>query len=263
MTPEISSLTRSAIGCENESRTPGILPSSRCIAATSSGFGRGGGPLLPRLEHDQQVGLLGPHRVLGDLGAAGLADDRGHFGEALAQPALHEAADADGALERGVGQPYHVDRDRPLVQVRDELRARSSWRRTRRRRGRRPRARASPSAPGGRRRAATGSRGARARTTRNSFSGRLPQQPSPTTTGTMVSATTSETRIAMIIVDASGANIFPSIPCSEKSGIITITMISTENADGPRHLADRRRWRRAAAGPGRAARRSGGGRSRR
>ena len=43
----------------------------------------------------------------------------------------------------------------------------------------------------------------------------------------------------MIIVAASGANILPSIPCSEKSGIITITMISTEKATGPRHLADR------------------------
>ena len=117
----MSSLTRSAIGCEKESRIPGILPSSSCRAATSSGLVLTRGPLLAGLEHDQQIGLLRPHGILGDLGTSRLADNRGHLGEVLAQSTFHEAADADRPLERGVGQPHDVDRDRPFVQVRDEL----------------------------------------------------------------------------------------------------------------------------------------------
>ena len=44
------------------------------MASTSSALSRPRAPLLARLEHDEDVGLLGPHRVLGDLGPAGLAD---------------------------------------------------------------------------------------------------------------------------------------------------------------------------------------------
>ena len=39
-TPEMSSFTRKAMGCENESRSPGICPSSFCIASTSSALSR-------------------------------------------------------------------------------------------------------------------------------------------------------------------------------------------------------------------------------
>ena len=91
LTPEMSSFTRSAIGCEKEKRRPGICDEVLLHGLDELGLVPPRAPLLARLEHDEDVGLLGPHRVLGDLGAAGLADHGLDLGE-LAQALLHEAA---------------------------------------------------------------------------------------------------------------------------------------------------------------------------
>ena len=79
-------------------------------------------PLLPGLEHDEDIRLLGPHGVLGDFSAPRFADHRGHFGE-FQKPLFQHGSDRDGPIQGGVGQAHHVDGDGTLVQRGHELRA--------------------------------------------------------------------------------------------------------------------------------------------
>ena len=202
------------------------------MAATSSALSRPVPHVLARLEHDEDVGLLGAHRVLGDLGAAGLADHGLDLGELPAGASPGSSATFTEPSSEALGSRTTLMAIEPSssggmnsVPMSGTSASDADQHGARDRRASRP----------GRRTALAEQpqvAAVEAADEAELLLGRLLASTSSESTGTTVSATTSETSSAMSMVAASGANILPSIPCSVNSGTRMMAMMSTEKATG-------------------------------
>ena len=219
LTPEIISLTRCSIGCVNSSFWPGRSWNSFWISLPSSSCVRRLLPLGARLQRDEEIGLLRPHRIGGHLRRAACGSRRARSRrEMLEQQPLHPRVVAQRLVQVGARQTQDVDDEGPFRQPRHELGAEAAARSSR----------AEPAPPTSATSTATPCRMASrssgaysqraSRTIHGSFSSIRRGNSRLASTGISVSDSTSEPSRAKITVNAIGRNSLPSTPSRVRIG---------------------------------------------
>ena len=228
-TPEISSLTRRAIGCEQAPRTPGTSSSAPLIAPSSCARAR------PVVHSSRGWSMISTSVCSGPIGSSeisarpvldttvrisGNARSRcSTYVETATEPssaALGRRTTLIAIAPSSSAGMNSVPTSR-AAQATTARPARQAGRITQRSRSATPRTARYPA------RSPRSTNGSRPLRGRNSTSPR---------TGTTRRATASEARTARIIVTASGPYILPSIPCSMSSGTSTVPTMSTEKNTG-------------------------------